>query len=120
MATMKIDQAPINRALEMALLDSVQLLQEKIIEITPRDPKRLPKNTSVRVTGNLKRSIDYQQIKKFEYKIWTKQGESEYWKFLEFGTVHMQPRSFLRKALIDNKDLIFANFWKRFKQALNW
>jgi hypothetical protein len=50
MAEMKLDTERIERAMSMALLDSVQLLQQKIIEITPRDPKRLPKDPSVKVT----------------------------------------------------------------------
>ena len=50
MATMKLDTAKIERAMEMALLDSVMLLQEKILEITPRDPKRLPKDISAKIT----------------------------------------------------------------------
>ena len=116
---MKIDQARIDRAMEMALLDSVQLLQEKILEITPRDPKRLPKDINAKVTWNLKRSIAYQQVWQFEFKIGTNQGEAEYWKFLEFGTPKMAPRSFLRKGIIDNKELVLKNFETRFKQALN-
>jgi len=50
MSEMKMDTAKVDRAMAMALLDSIQLLQEKIIEITPRDPKRLPKNIKVKVT----------------------------------------------------------------------
>lgn len=119
MAKMTIDTAKIERAMEMALVDSVQLLQERVLEITPRDPKRLPKNVNAKVTWNLKRSIAYQQVWQFEFKIGTNQGEAEYWKFLEFGTPHMAPRSFLRKGIIDNKDEVLANFKKRFKQALN-
>lgn len=119
MAEMKMDTAKIDRAMSMALLDSVQLLQQKIIEITPRDPKRLPKNIKAKVTWDLKRSIDFQQIWEFEFVIGTKQWEAEYWKFLEFGTAYMQPRSFLRKWIIDNKDLVLRNFAKRFKQVIN-
>jgi len=120
MSEMKMDTAKVDRAMAMALLDSIQLLQEKIIEITPRDPKRLPKNIKVKVTWDLKKSIDYQEISKFEFIIGTKQGEAEYWEFLEFGTAHMQPRSFLRKWLIDNKDEVLRNFTKRFQQVINW
>lgn len=119
MAKMDLNTAKIEKAMEMALLDSVMLLQEKILEITPRDPARLPKDPNAKVTWNLKRSIDYQQIWQFEFKIGTKQGEAEYWKFLEFGTPRMQPRSFLRKWILDNKELVLKNFEKRFKQAIN-
>lgn len=119
MATMKLDTAKVERAMEMALLDSVMLLQEKILEITPRDPKRLPKNINAKVTWNLKRSIAYEQVWQFEFKVGTNQGEAEYWKFLEFGTAHMEPRSFLRKWILDNKDEVLENFKKRFKQSLN-
>lgn len=120
MSEMKLDTAKIDRAMAMALLDSVQLLQEKIIEITPRDPKRLPKNIKRKVTWDLKRSIVYEEKSQFEFIIWTLQGEAEYWAFLEFGTATMQPRSFLRKWLIDNKDLVLRNFTKRFQQVINW
>lgn len=118
MSEFKMDTAFIKKAMWSALVDSVQLLQGKIIEITPRDPKRLPKNIKAKVTWNLKRSIIYDQVWEFEYIIGTTQDEAEYWKFLEFGTVHMQPRSFLRKWLIDNKDEVLRNFEKRFKQVL--
>lgn len=57
MSTMKFDQAMLENAMEMALVDSVQLLEEEIIKITPRDPKRPPKDPSRKVTGSLKRSI---------------------------------------------------------------
>lgn len=119
MSEMKLDTAKIDKAVWMALLDTVQLLQWKIIEITPRDPKRLPKYIKAKVTWNLKRSINYQQKWEFEYIIGTTQNEAEYWKFLEFGTSRMQPRSFLRKWLIDNKDEALKNFSKRFQQVIN-
>lgn len=115
---MNLDIEKIENALSMALLDSVQLLQNKIIDITPRDPERLPKNVNVPVTGNLKRSIAIEQVWKFEYKIWTLQGQAEYAKFLEFWTARMQPRSFLRKWIIDNKEIVMDNFQKRFNQSL--
>lgn len=119
MSTMKFDQARVDRAIEMALVDSVQLLQEEILKITPRDPRRPPKDPSRKITGDLKRSIDYQQVGQFEFKIGTKQGEAEYGKYLEFGTPRMAPRSFLRQGIIESKDLVLKNFAKRFKQALN-
>lgn len=118
MATVKFDQARVEMAMEMALVDSVQLLQEKILEITPRDPNRMPKDPSRHVTGNLKRSIDYQQVGKFEFIIGTKMGEAEYGKYLEFWTPNMKPRSFLRKGILDNKDLVAQNFAKRFRQVI--
>lgn len=115
---MTLNTGKINNALWGALLDSVMMLTNDVIAITPRDPKRLPLDPSVRVTGDLKRSIDYQQVGELEYKIGTKQWEAEYWKFLEFGTPKMAPRSFLRKWLIDNKDKVLRNFGKRFAQGL--
>lgn len=120
MSTMKFDQAKMDRAVEMALLDSVQLLQEEILKITPRDPRRPPKDPSRKITGDLKRSIDYQQVGQFEFVIGTKQGEAEYWKYLEFGTPRMAPRSFLRQGIIDSKDMVLKNFSLRFNQVLNW
>lgn len=119
MSKFQFDDAKINTAMEMALLDSVQLLQEEILKITPRDPKRPPKDPSRKVTGDLKRSIDFQQKSQFEFVIGTKQGEAEYGKYLEFGTPRMAPRSFLRQGIIDSKDLVLKNFALRFKQALN-
>jgi len=110
MATMTINQSILDNAVEKALYDSVLLLQEKIIEITPRDPKRLPLDPSIRVTGNLKRSIDNEKVSSYSYRIGTRQGEAEYGKYLEFGTPHMRPRSFLRKGIIDNKDLVIRHF----------
>lgn len=116
---MKFDQSKVDRAMEVALVDSVQLLTNEIIKITPRDPKRPPKDPSRKVTGDLKRSIDYQQTGKFEFIIGTKQWEAEYWKYLEFGTPRMAPRSFLRQWIADSKDKVLKNFSKRFAQALN-
>lgn len=118
MSTMKFDHAMLEQAMEMALVDSVQLLQEEILKITPRDPKRPPKDPSRKVTGDLKRSIDYQQVGQFEFKIGTKQGEAEYGKYLEFGTPRMAPRSFLRQGIIDSKEMVLRNFKKRFGEAL--
>ncbi len=118
MSNFTFDQATIDKALGMALLDSVQLLEEEILKITPRDPRRPPKDPSRRITGNLKRSIGYQQVGEFEYIIGTKQAEAEYWKYLEFWTPRMAPRSFLRKGIIDSKDLVLKNFAKIFKKAL--
>jgi len=118
MTKLKLNTEKINKAMSMALYDSVLLLQERIIEITPRDLKRPPKNPSAKVTGNLKRSIAYQKMSEFQYKIGTTQWMAEYWAHLEFGTVRMEPRSFLRKWIADNKNDIIKHFGKIFSRLL--
>ena len=75
---MKFDQAMLENAMEMALVDTVMVLEEEILKITPRDPARPPKDPSRKVTGDLKRSIGHQQNSKFEFVIGTRQGEAEY------------------------------------------
>lgn len=115
---MTMDAGKINSAVGGALLDSVMMLTNEIIAITPRDTARLPLDPSVKVTWNLKRSIDFQQVWELEYKIGTKQWEAEYWKYLEFGTPRMAPRSFLRKGIADSRDKVLKNFWLRLAQGL--
>jgi HK97 gp10 family phage protein len=118
MAKVKFNQAKVDFAMWWALLDSVQFLTKKVRDITPRDPKRPPKNLQAKVTWNLKNSIDFEKTSEFSYKIGTIQNEAEYGKFLEFGTAFMQPRSFVRKWIIDNKDKALTNFERRFKQLM--
>ena len=115
---MTINQEVLNNAVEISLVDSVLVLQKAIIDITPRDTKRMPKDPSRKGTGNLKRSIGHDAVSRFEYKIGTMQGEAEYWKYLEYGTPNMQARSFLRKGIIDNMQKVLNNFSKRLKQLL--
>jgi hypothetical protein len=65
----RIDQKTLEKACELAIEEAVLNLQEKIIEITPRDPKRLPKNPNRAVTGNLKRSIKNKKNSALDYTI---------------------------------------------------
>jgi len=137
MSKFTLNTKEITKAIKWAMLDSVQLLEERILEITPRDPKRLPQNINRKdwkkpkrrwwvasvggnyypqVTGNLKRSIAYQEIGAFVFKIGIKQWEGEYWEMLEFWTKFMAPRSFLRKWIIDNRADILKNFAKVFNK----
>lgn len=62
MAKTNIDERAIEQAMEVALTGGIQHLTNKIIEITPRDPARPPKNRNAKVTGNLKRSIGYEKV----------------------------------------------------------
>lgn len=118
MARMKIEQSVLDNAIEASLIDTVLMLEEEILKITPRDPSRPPLDPTRRVTWNLKRSIGHQQKSKFEFVIGTKQGEAEYWKALEFGTPRMAPRSFLRKGIVDSRDKALKHFARVFKQAI--
>ena len=46
----------------------------EVQQITPRDLKRPPKNRNARVTGSLKRSIGYERVTKYKYKVGSKQS----------------------------------------------
>jgi len=137
----KLDEEFLEKACEFALKATADTIKNEIILITPRDKKRLPINTINRkdgkkpirikahfkpinigwnwfewVSGQLKKSIETEKINKNYYKIWvTKWPASEYWKFLEFWTVNMKPRSFLRKWLYDNSEKAKKIFQKAFK-----
>ena len=110
----KVYEDKMEEAMEKALLDTVLLLVDKIVEITPRDPKRPPKDPSKPVTWNLKRSITYKRVWPLNYAIWSRQNIADYWAALEFWTIHMKPRSFLRKWLYDNQKKAVNNFKKQF------
>lgn len=118
MATFTLDLDNINKAVDLALWEWARVLQSEIIPITPRDPKRPPKDPSKKVTWNLKRSIQIEKIAFDHYKVgvvwawvqwnqiikqWKGSVPAEYWMFLEFGTIRMKPRSFIRKALVEQK-----------------
>jgi len=112
------DNEVMNNAVEYALTEVVLTAEEKIIEITPRDPNRPPENINAKVTGSLKRSITHEQIERFKFAIWTQQGQAEYGKYLEFGTIFMKPRSFLRKWIADNTKLFLDTFKNTFASFL--
>ncbi len=93
---------------ELAVGEGVRALNYKINEkLTPRSKRRLPKDTSQKVTWNLKRATQNEQASKYGRKIWVVKGgkwsPNEYWKYLEFGRRYMKPRPFLRQWIIDFK-----------------
>lgn len=116
----------LDEAIEFGLLEVVLFLQDKIIEITPRDKDRLPQTINRKdgkapyrssyykpvmiggnwyewVSWNLKKSIWHERLNNFFFLIWVRKGPAtEYARSLEFGTVHMAPRSFVRKWIFDN------------------
>ncbi len=108
----------VNKALGVWLLEWTLFLQQKIHEITPRDPQRPPKDPSRPVTGNLQRSIQHKKVNDTTYKIWVQRGPaSSYAEKQEFGDATTPPRSYLRKWLADNKEkaqLVIAKTIKKF------
>ena len=102
MAKFTIQDEKYKDALWVSILHTVDFLTKKIIEITPRDPKRPPKDPSQKITWNLKKSIENQEVEDLSYVIWSKQTEAEYWPAQEYWTIYIPARSFLRKWLIDN------------------
>lgn len=118
MAKATINTEGLKLIFEKAMVDSVEMLEDKIKSITPRDPARPPKNPDVPVTGNLKRSIGHKQLDQFKFIIWTKQDEAEYWRHLEFWTMHMESRSFLRLWIEMFKPEIIKNFKKQVRKGL--
>ncbi len=142
MSEFKLDQAPLDRALELALLGATQFVQSKIVPITPRDAERLPQNINRKdglaptrstyfkpvsiggnwysgISGKLKQSIAHEAVSPLEQKIGVTVGTANaYAKYLEFGTRTMRPRSFLRKGIIDNQKGAMDVFRKLFNSAL--
>lgn len=121
MAYFTLEVEPIKRAVDLALQEWARALQDEIIKITPRDPKRLPKDPSRKVTWNLKRSVQYQKLSWTYYKVWVVGAgikwwqiisvwkwatPAQYWVYLEFWTIRMKPRSFIRKAFAEQKEKI--------------
>lgn len=122
MATFTMDTRAIEKALDFWLLAWTLFLQEKIVQITPRDPARPPKDPSRKVTGNLKRSIGHEKISNTEYRVWVRKwfyNTEKYGAYLEFWTVRMAPRSFIRKGLEDNKIQVQNVIQQAFSQYLN-
>ena len=88
--------------------EAVRDLNIKINDnLTPRDRNRMPQNPDAKITGNLKRATQNEQVSKYKWKIgvlrWWKWSPEEYGTYLEFGTRYMQPRSFLRLWLTKYK-----------------
>lgn len=128
MAEFSLNTYAIEKSIDESLSITSNLLVTKVRENTPRDKKRLPKNTINRkdgkkpfrsshykpvqinwnwyewVTWNLKRSISMEKLSNTNYAVGIiKWPTEEYWKHLEFWTDNMEERSFLRKWLVDNK-----------------
>ncbi|MCP4523343.1 MAG: hypothetical protein GY828_03925 [Candidatus Gracilibacteria bacterium] len=128
MVEFSLNTYAIEKSIDESLSITSNLLVAKVRENTPRDKKRLPKNTINRkdgkkpfrsshykpvqingnwyegVTGNLKRSISMEKLSNTNYAVGIIKGPTEeYGKHLEFGTDVMEERSFLRKGLVDNK-----------------
>jgi HK97 gp10 family phage protein len=136
----------VNNGLEVALQIAVLEMVKDIQKITPRDKKRLPNNINRKdgqkpnrrggvvniggnyypqVTGSLKRSIGHQRLDKRNYLVGSAQGgknsktgeqTNAYGLFLEFGTKHMKPRSFVRKGILDNMSKINKIFSEELKK----
>jgi len=119
MSDFKFNNEMFEDILEEALFDSVLFLQDKITDITPRDPNRLPENPNAKVTWNLKRSVTVNKQWPLKYAIWVAQNEAEYWFYLEFWTKKMWARSFLRKWLFDNKVEAMEIFANTSRKSLN-
>ncbi len=144
MAEFSLDTLAIEKNIDETLTIASNILVVKVRENTPRDKKRLPKNTIDRkdgkkpfrsshfkpvqinwhwyewVTWNLKRSIWMEKIWSWNYAVWIiKWITEEYWKHLEFWTDTMEERSFLRKWLVDNEKELISVMKNNFKILLN-
>ena len=116
MSRVEFNENKLNFALKWAMQEVCNVAVEKIVEITPRDPARPPKDLSQKVTWNLKRSIWYEKVNDFHYKVWTTMDEVESYAWaMEFWTEHIPARPFLRKWINDNKkelEKVFVNIIK--------
>lgn len=144
MAEFSLDTLAIEKSIDETLTIASNILVVKVRENTPRDKKRLPKNTIDRkdgkkpfrsshfkpvqinwhwyewVTWNLKRSIWMEKVWSWNYAVWIiKWITEEYWKHLEFWTDTMEERSFLRKWLVDNEKELISVMKNNFKILLN-
>lgn len=135
MAVCTLNKGGIYKALDMALEEWSRMLVDEIVKITPRDPTRPPLDPSRKVTGNLKRSVNYERIDRTHYKVWVQgagvngigiptsigKGASpaEYGYYLEYWTVRMKPRSFVRKALFDQREKVITYIQKIFNRLLS-
>lgn len=134
MAVCTLDTDGIYKALDMALEEWSRKLADEIVKITPRDPKRPPLDPSRKVTGNLKRSINYERVDGTRYKVgvqgawittkWLPISKGKgatpalYGYYLEFWTVRMKPRSFIRKALLEQRGKITKYIQQVFNRLL--
>lgn len=117
-------------AVSMSLEEWARFAVDKIVDVTPRDPKRLPINPKAKVTGALRRSIDFEKVSDTTYKVgvvgagvkgnwipisvWKGATPAEYGYYQEFGTIRMKPRSFIRKTYFEKSDDIINHTQKTF------
>lgn len=131
MADFQIDTNAFKKEARIAMIAGVQFANTKIVEITPRDWSRPPQDIDRKdgkaprrsrgrqpvshgghwyagVTGNLRRSVTYEEVGELDFIIGVVQWPvEEYAKAQEFGTSRMPARSFLRRGIIEhNKEII--------------
>ena len=112
MSELILDEIKIAKAMKWWLLSVSELAVEKISDIAPRDKDRMPKDPTQKVTWNLKRSIWFDEVSDLEFDIGVAQGDDaeNYAWHQEFGTPHMEARSYLRKWIIDNANEFTIHF----------
>lgn len=132
----------IDEAVDFALTEVCLFLVSKIIEVTPRDLDRLPQNINRKdwkapsrssyfkpvqinwnwyegVTGTLKRSVSHEKIENFYFLIGVlKWPATKYAMAQEFWTIHIPPRSFVRKWIFDNLEAAKELFARSIKLRL--
>lgn len=120
MSKIEIDEAKIFNAIDMAFLSSVEALEEKIIDITPRDPKRPPKDPTQKVTGNLQQSIWNEKIWDWVYLVGVESwvDAERYAGTQEFWYENIPARSYLWKWLEDNSKELINNFIRDMEKRL--
>lgn len=131
MSDFQIDPNVFKKEVRTAMLAGVQYGAGKIVEMTPRDWTRPPQNINRKdgkaptrksgrqpvsrwgnwyegVTGNLRRSISYEERWTLDFIIWVVQWPvEEYARAQEFGTSKIPARSFLRRGIIQhNKEIM--------------
>lgn len=143
MAWIKINRKQINKAIWKALFEVANVAVEKIVENTPRDLDRLPKNNINRKDGktpqrsgrfkavriwwnfyewvswNLKRSIGFEVKNPLFVKVWSTFPIDSYAWYQEFWTVNMPARSYLRKTFDEEQALFQKVFIKTFNRSIN-
>lgn len=89
----------LEKAVEWAMVEVAEVLRNEILTVTPRDPKRPPKDLGQRVTGNLKRSIISSIENGIAYAWVSSVGEAvAYAEYLEYGTSRMIARSYIQST----------------------
>lgn len=122
-----VDELIFNKAIDFWIKEVSLFFHDEILKITPRDLERLPINNIDRKDGKkpvrsshfkpvfvnwhwyewvswmLKKSIISEKIEDLYFMIWvSKWYATKYARHLEYGTVHMAPRSFIRKWIYEN------------------